>query len=295
MAANQRRRGSLPEHEDESSPCSIAQEMNRMPLELSHLIEKTPCFADVRGRVALVTGGGTGIGRGIARRLASEGMHIAICGRRAERLAETADLIQQAGGKVLAVPCDVSDAAAIDDLCERTLGEFGRVDALIHNAMAMHFPAFEEMTLERWDQTFATAPRAAFLLCQRLIPGMAERGHGGIVFVSSVLAQRPNRNGLAYVAAKGALEAMGRQLATAFADAGIRVNTLAPGRIASRREISEDSLPNELIPVGRAGTPAEMAAIVAFLLSHQSSYITGQVIHADGGTSVQLVPPGVHL
>ncbi len=266
-----------------------------MPLELSSPIEKAPCFPDLRGRVALITGGGTGIGRGIARRLASEGMKVAVCGRRAERLAETANLIQQAGGEVLAVPCDVSDATAVDDLCERTLEGFGRVDALVHNAMAMQFPAFEEVTLELWDQTFATSPRAALLLCRRLIPAMAERGHGGIVFVSSVLAQRPNRNGLPYVAAKGALEAMGRQLATAFADAGIRVNTLAPGRIASRRETSRDSLANELIPVGRAGTPAEMAAVVAFLLSDQSSYLTGQVIHADGGTSIQLVPPGFRL
>jgi NAD(P)-dependent dehydrogenase (short-subunit alcohol dehydrogenase family) len=266
-----------------------------MPLELSHHLEKKPCFADLRAKVALVTGGGTGIGRGIARRLASEGMRVAICGRRAERLAETADLIQHAGGEVLAVPCDVSDAAATDDLCERTLGEFGRVDALVHNAMAMRFPALEEVTLESWDETFATAPRAALLLCQRLIPAMAERGHGGIVFVSSVLAQRPNRNALPYVAAKGALEAMCRQLAMAFADAGIRVNTLAPGRIATRRDPSEDSVSNELIPVGRAGTPAEMAAIVAFLLSDQSSYLTGQVIHADGGTSIQLVPPGYRL
>jgi NAD(P)-dependent dehydrogenase (short-subunit alcohol dehydrogenase family) len=266
-----------------------------MPLELSNLVEKTPCFSDLRGRIALVTGGGTGIGRGIARRLASEGMKVAICGRRADPLAETADLIRQTGGEVLTVLCDVSEAAAIDDLCERTLGEFGPVDALVHNAMAMHFPALKDVTLELWDQTFATAPRAALLLCQQLIPGMAERGRGGIVFVSSVLAQRPNPNGLPYVAAKGALEAMGRQLAMAFADAGIRVNTLAPGRIASRREVSEDSLPNELIPLGRAGTPAEMAAIVAFLLSDQSSYITGQVIHADGGTSIQLVPSGHYL
>jgi NAD(P)-dependent dehydrogenase (short-subunit alcohol dehydrogenase family) len=88
---------------------------------------------------------------------------------------------------------------------------------------------------------------------------------------------------------------MTRQLAISFAERGVRVNALAPGLIMSRREQTESNIRNELIPVGRAGTPAEMAAVVAFLLSHQSSYITGQVIHADGGTGVQLVPPGFRL
>ena len=149
--------------------------------------------------------------------------------------------------------------------------------------------------MELWDQAFATGARAAYLLCEKMAPAMLERGRGGVVFISSVLGSRPNRTGLAYVAVKGALEAMTRQLAISFAERGVRVNALAPGLIASRREQTESNMRNELIPVGRAGTTAEMAAVVAFLLSHQSSYITGQVIHADGGTSVQLVPPGFRL
>lgn len=266
-----------------------------MPLDFETLIEKPPCYPDLRGQVALITGGGTGIGRAIARRLAAEGMKVAICGRRADRLGETAKLIESDGGEVLAAPADVSDPDQLRSFVDRALDRFGQVGALVHNAMFMSFPRFEEMTAELWEQAFTTGARAAYLLCDKIAPGMLARGRGGIVFISSVLGSRPNRSGLAYVAVKGALEAMTRQLAISFADRGVRVNALAPGLIISRWEPTHSNMGNELIPLGRAGTPAEMAAVVAFLLSQQSSYITGQVIHADGGTSVQLVPPGFHL
>ena len=266
-----------------------------MPFDLDNLTAKPPCYLDLRGQVALITGGGSGIGRAIARRLAAAGMKIAICGRRADRLAETAKLIESDGGEVLAAPADVSDPDQLRSFVDRALDPFGQVDALVHNAMFMSFPRFGNHTLEQWDEAFATGARAAYLLCDRIAPGMLERGRGGIVFMSSVLGSRPNRTGLAYVAVKGALEAMTRQLALSFADRGVRVNAVAPGLILSRREPTPSTLSNELVPLCRAGTPAEMAAVVAFLLSHQSSYITGQVIHADGGTSVQLVPPGFRL
>lgn len=259
------------------------------------LLEKPSCYPDLRGQVALITGGGTGIGRGTARRLTAEGMKVAICGRRPDPLAETAKLIEADRGEVLAEPADVSDPDQLHSFVNHALNRFGQVDALVHNAMFMRYPSFAEHTLEQWDQAFATGARAAYLLCQKLAPPMLERGRGGIVLISSVQGSRPNRVGLAYASVKGALEAMTRQLAVSFAGRGVRVNALAPGRILTRREPTPDNLSNQLVPLGRAGTPAEMAAIVAFLLSEQSSYITGQVIHADGGISVQLVPPGLLL
>ncbi len=258
-------------------------------------LEREPCFPDLHGQVAVVTGGGTGIGRGIARRLAAEGMKVAICGRRAERLEETVRLIESSGGEALAVPADIVRPEAAEELSERTEERFGHVDALVHNAMAMNFADLDDCTPAVWEQAIATGGRAAYLLARRLAPGMRKRGRGALILVSSVLAERPNRTGLAYSATKGALEAMTRQMAVALAGDGIRVNALAPGLIQSRREPTPERLQCDLIPVGRAGTPAEMAAIVAFLLSRQSSYITGQVLHADGGTSVQLVPPGFRL
>jgi 3-oxoacyl-[acyl-carrier protein] reductase len=161
--------------------------------------------------------------------------------------------------------------------------------------MLMRFPPFEEYTPELWDQSFATGVRAAYLLTSKILPGMVERGRGGIVLISSVLGTRMNRTGLAYCAVKGALESMTRQMSLEFAERGIRVNAVAPGLILSWRPITDENLTHDMIPLRRPGTPAEMAAVVAFLLSHQSSYITGQVIHADGGTSVQLAPPGQRL
>jgi 3-oxoacyl-[acyl-carrier protein] reductase len=222
-------------------------------------------------------------------------MKVAICGRRAEKLEETSALAASAGGEVLVVPTDVSDPQALQDMCKRVEDTWGQVDALVHNAMQMKFADLDDCTLDVWTKAFATGSQAAHLLTKRLAPGMRERGHGGIVLISSVLGQRPNPNGAAYCAAKGALEAMARQMAMNLAGDGIRVNALAPGLIHRRRDPTPDSLRCNLVPLQRAGTPAEMAAVVAFLLSEQSSYITGQVIHADGGTSVQLVPPGMRL
>lgn len=257
--------------------------------------EQDACFPDLRGRVALVTGGGSGIGRSIARRLAAEGMKVALCGRRPWPLEETAAAIASADGESLAIPTDLTEPDEITRLLDRVEEAFGAVNALVHNAMLMHFPVLEEYTLEAWEQSFASGSRAAYLLARRIVPQMKEAGRGGVVFISSVLGSRPNPRGLAYCAVKGALEAMTREMAVEFAGRGIRVNAVAPGLIASRREIPPGSPPSELTPLGRAGAPAEVAAVAAFLLSKQSGYITGQVIKADGGTSVQLVPPGFRL
>ena len=259
------------------------------------LVEKEACFSDLRGQVAVVTGGGTGIGRGIAVRLAAEGMKVAICGRRAEPLRETVELIESAEGEALDVPADAGNPDEVRELFDRAEERFGPVEAVVHNAMLMSFPRFEECTLDIWEASFATGCRGAYLLSERAVPGMRERGRGGIVLISSVLAQRPNPRGAAYSSVKGGLEAMARQMAVSLARDGIRVNAVAPGLIRSRGEAKGARLDNENVPLGRAGTPAEMAAVVAFLLSDQSSYITGQVLHADGGTSVQLAPPGTRL
>lgn len=260
-----------------------------------NLLEKQPCFPDLRGQVALITGGGTGIGRGVALRLAAEGMKVAICGRRPENLAETVKLVEERGGEIVARPADVGQPGDVRAVIETVVNRFGPIDALVHNAMLMNFSPFEQHTLDLWEASFATGCRAAYMLAEHVVPGMRERGRGSIIFVTSVLATRSGKGGLAYHAVKGAQEAMTRHMAVTWAADGIRVNALAPGLILTWREITSASLANQHVPLGRAGTPAEMAAVVAFLLSQQSSYITGQVIHADGGTSVQLAPPSIRL
>jgi NAD(P)-dependent dehydrogenase (short-subunit alcohol dehydrogenase family) len=150
-----------------------------------------------------------------------------------------------------------------------------------------------ELTLDRWEAAFATACRGGYLLARGVLPEMQARRRGGLVFISSVGAARGHRPGLPYDPAKAALEAMVRALAIEYAEHGVRVNGVAPGAIQARPPTSPDALSNDHIPVRRKGTPSEVAAFVAFLLSDQSSYLTGQTIYVDGGLTAQLSPPGI--
>jgi len=267
-----------------------------MSFDVANLAEKLPCFTDHDGQVVLVTGGGSGIGRSIALRLAAEGMKVAICGRNADRLAETVRLLESRGGKAFTCACDVGQPDQVARLMESVVRALGPVDALVHNAMNMSFAGVDDLRLETWEQTFATACRGGYLLARQVVPAMRDKGRGGIVFISSVGAQRAHLPGLPYDAAKAAQESMTRAMAIELAPAGFRVNGVAPGGVRSRdREITEETLRHPHIPLRRSGTPAEIAAVVAFLLSHQSSYITGQTIYADGGTTAQLSPPGIFV
>jgi len=267
-----------------------------MSFDLQNLVEKPAAFPDLNGQVVLITGGGSGIGRGIALRLAAEGMKVAVCGRTAERLAETVRLVEAKGGAAVGRPCDVGQPDDVAQLFDFVVGALGPVDALVHSAMNMGFYKFDDLPLEKWEETFATACRGGYLLARHAVPGMRSRGRGEIVFISSVGAQRAHRRGLPYDAAKAAQEAIIRGMAIEFAPDGIRVNGVAPGGVRSHDEhITEESLRHPHIPLGRTGTTAEIAAVVAFLLSHQSSYITGQTIYADGGATAQLSPPGIFV
>ena len=267
-----------------------------MSLDLQNLIEKPAAFPDLSGQVALVTGGGSGIGRGIALRLAAEGMKVAVCGRTAERLAETVHLVEAKGGTAVARSCDVGEPDQVAQLFDFVMSALGPIDAVVHNAMQMGFYRFDALSLPLWDAAFGTACRGGYLLANHVVPAMRARGRGGIVFISSIGAQRAHRKGLPYDAAKAAQEAMVRGMAIEFAGDGIRVNGVAPGCIRSHQEhITEDRLRHPHIPLGRSGTTAEIAAVVAFLLSRQSSYITGQTIYADGGATAQLSPPGIFV
>ncbi len=255
--------------------------------------EKPACYADLRGRVALITGGGTGIGRGIALRLAAEGMKVAVCGRRADPLEETADLVRAAGGEALAQSADITDEAQVASLLELVAGRCGAIDALVHNAMVLRTYPVPQLTLDRWEAAFATACRGGYLLARGVLPEMQARRDGNLVFISSVGAARAHRPGMPYDAAKAAQEAMVRGLAIEYAEHGVRVNGVAPGAIHARPPRTRDARSSEHIPIRRKGTPPEVAAVVAFLLSDQSSYLTGHTIRVDGGLTAQLTPPGI--
>jgi 3-oxoacyl-[acyl-carrier protein] reductase len=248
-------------------------------------------------RVAVVTGASRGIGRGIAHRLAvEEGARVAITARGAEALLSVAREIEQAGGRVLAMPGDAGSAADVDALFERVLSSWGRVDVLVNNAAwASPQAHFLEMDLQHWETVLRTNLTSVYLHCHRAANCMVDRGiHGSIVNISSFAAARAHRQMAAYDATKGGMEAMTRSMAIDLAPFGIRVNVVGPGAIHNQDEqpLSLDRR-GETVPLGRVGVPEDIAAAVAFLASDEAAYITGQILYVDGGMLAQLRSPQV--
>ena len=251
----------------------------------------TPRYPELRGRVAVVTGSSRGIGRGIAMRLAKEGMKVVINGRRREHLEATAEELRKKGTEVLAVVGDVGVREDVDLLFRRTLDEFGTVDLLVNNAADLRRPPFFKIDEDLLDLELASNIKGPFLCSYRAAEVMRERGGGNIVHISSVGGLRAHRPGLPYDLTKGAIDAMTRAMAIELAEYGIRVNAVAPGPIVTERSYPYILSLAGRVPMGRCGTPLEIASVVAFLASDEASYITGQVIYVDGGVTAQLGTP----
>jgi NAD(P)-dependent dehydrogenase (short-subunit alcohol dehydrogenase family) len=250
----------------------------------------------LEGRAALVTGGGRGIGRAIALRLAAEGASVAICGRDQSVLDAVSTQIRESGGTSFARALDVSDEQAVDLIVAETAAEFGRLDILVNNAAltAMSNIGFFSalgMSTEEWQRVLGINLSGAFYASRAAGRIMREQQRGSIVSISSVHAHVPNALTPHYDATKAAIEALTRSLALYMGKFGVRVNAVAPGPIAVWDEkASGDSLSADeraaqaqSTALRRFGTPEEMAAVVAFLASDDASYVTGTTIVADGG------------
>ena len=240
------------------------------------------------GKVALITGGGTGIGAAIAELLASEGAKVAICGRRAEVIQRRADQLTAAGYTIHAIVGDVStDAGAI---VQETVETFGRLDILVNNAAITAGLPVEEMTLARWQHVVAVNLDAAFALVHHALPHLIA-AQGNILHISSISAISGEVDDVAYVASKAGLEGFNRKLALELAAAGVRSNVIRPGLIhteafdAMPRDFFESQVP--LIPLGRIGRPEDIAQAAAFLCSDAANFITGSVLTIDGGESAR--------
>ena len=250
------------------------------------------------GKVAIVTGASLGIGAGIAKRLAKDGAKVVITARRPEPLRATADIIETAGGEVLAIPADAGKAADVEAMFQQVMETWGTVDIVVNNAgWASPIAHILEMDQNHWDTVIRTNLTSIYLHCHRAANIMVDQGkRGAIVNISSFAGSRSHRYMAAYDATKGGMEAMTRTMAIDLAAFGIRVNVVQPGAIHTE---DHDGSPEGLarrgatVPLGRVGYPDDIAGAVAWLVSDDASYVTGITVPVDGGMLAQLRSPQV--
>lgn len=245
------------------------------------------------GQVAIVTGGGTGIGRACSLAFAAAGAHVAVNYSRSQAEAEgTAQECRAAGGgEAIAIRADVASAAEIDRLVAETVERWGRIDTLVNNAGTTVFAPYDDldaMTEEAWDRLLAINLKAPFFASRAVAPHMKQGGHGSIVNVASIAGLRPVGSSVAYCASKAAVLSLTQSLATALGPE-IRVNAVAPGFIETRwhagRAMNADAA-RERTPLQRNGTPEDVAEVVLFLAT-SATFVTGEIVVVDGGRFLQ--------
>jgi NAD(P)-dependent dehydrogenase (short-subunit alcohol dehydrogenase family) len=255
--------------------------------------------ARLAGRVVIVTGGGRGLGREIAKALHAAGANVVVCGRDVDTLAALAQSLDPGGESVLPVMCDVRNEQAVAELVSSALERFGRVDALVNNSgIAGPTSPLWESSLSEWQDTLNTNLMGTFLCCRAVLPSMIEQRSGSIVTVGSATGKRPNAGRAAYAASKTALIGLTRTLALEAGPYGIRVNLVTPGAIDSerfqnviedlavRRGVSRAEILQEAVsgsPLGRLVAPADVAEVVTFLIGDGAASITGEDVNVSAG------------
>lgn len=250
-------------------------------------------MARLTGKVAFITGAGTGIGRACAELFAREGAGVALAGRRRAPLDATAAAITAAGGQALVVPCDVSQAKEVEQAIAATVERFGRLEIVVNNAGALHVATAADTSEEDWDRLMAVNLKGPFLVSRAALPQMRRSGGGTIVNIGSVLGLVAMPKRAAYAASKGGLLQLTKAMAIDHAAEGIRVNCICPAIVetelvaglfagqpdpAAARRAREQT-----IPLGRFGQPVDVAQLAVFLASDEAAWITGAAIPVDGG------------
>jgi NAD(P)-dependent dehydrogenase (short-subunit alcohol dehydrogenase family) len=247
----------------------------------------------MEGKVAIVTGGGSGIGRAVALRLAAEGASVVVADVRATRAQATTEQIRAAGGRAMPSATDVSDALAVADMVALAVREFGGLDVLVSNAAITIPGSAVDLPADGWDLMWRTNVSSLYFGARHAIPAMLQRGGGAIVATASISGLTADAGQVGYATTKAAVMGLVRALAVDHARQGIRVNCICPGMTATPPLLHAlgsgplSAAARESSPVGRLAEPEEMAAVAVWLASDESSFVTGQAIVVDGGLGIE--------
>lgn len=259
----------------------------------------------LQNKCALITGGGSGIGKSIAKTFAQEGAKIAICGRTIRTLEETVQEIEATGSTALPILCDVAERAQVEQMATRIRDHFGQLDVLVNNAgVRASIGTIEDLTEQEWQQTFDIDAKGSWLCAKYLIPLLREAGGGSIIMISSISAHVGQPRQGSYNAAKAAQESLMQCMAIDFATDNIRVNSICPGWVHT--EMNHDQLAKmqaepdkvfppkvsyrdlqRLHPIGRIGEPEDVAWAAVYLAADESRWVTGSSLMVDGGYCCQ--------
>lgn len=245
----------------------------------------------LRDQVAIITGGGQGLGRAFALAFAAEGARVAIAERNEERGAAVAAEIEAAGGQALALATDVASEASTQTMAAATLERWGRIDILLNNAAifsTIKMRPFDQIPVQEWDDLMAVNVRGVWLCCKAVAPAMREQRRGKIINIASIVFDMGRANYLHYVASKGAVIGITRGIATELGDYGVNVNAISPS--STQTEIPRETVTREGAvafaqnqTIKRVQAPADLVGAAIFLASGESDFITGQTINVDGG------------
>jgi NAD(P)-dependent dehydrogenase (short-subunit alcohol dehydrogenase family) len=252
-----------------------------------------PTPFDLTDQVAVITGSSKGIGRSIAETMAALGAKVVVSSRKQEPCEEVAAGIRKNGGEAIVIPCNISRRPEVEALVSGTLKAFGKIDILVCNAAVNPvYGPLGKLTDEAFDKIMGANVKSNLWLCNMVIPGMAQRGGGAVVIISSIGGMRGSEMLGAYAISKSADFALARCLAVEWGPKNVRVNCVAPGLVKTdfARALWEDesrvAQRNERTPLRRIGMPEEIGPVAAFLASRAASFITGQILVADGGVTI---------